>query len=102
MLSIRVDFLELLFHERALAEFIPGLVNNGFLTFYNPETGDLIHQDGQNGHIHEVSISSNFEQLVVAAHERLTKWTMQTTQEKPDVHEEPTKGSKASNKADSK
>ena len=76
--------------------------NNGFLTFYNPKTGDLIHQDGQNGHIHEVSISSNFEQLVVAAHERLTKWTMQTTQEKPDVHEEPTKESKASNKADSK
>ena len=55
--------------------------NNGFLTFYDADSGELLHQDSQNGHIHEVSAGPNFQQIFVAAHEKLTRWTMLT--EKP-------------------
>ena len=58
--------------------------NNGFLTFYNTETGDLLHQDGQSGHIHALSVGPEFDELFVAAHERLTRWTMQIASPKPD------------------
>ena len=66
--------------------------NNGFLTFYKAESGELLHQDGQNGHIHEVSVSPNFNELVVAAHERLTKWTMQSEPPAPEPDETPEEG----------
>ena len=59
--------------------------NNGFLTFYNAETGDLLHQDGQNGHIHALSVGPKFDEFFVAAHERLTRWTMQVASPKPDA-----------------
>ena len=55
--------------------------NNGFLTFYDADSGKLLHQDGQNAHIHEISAGPDFQQIFVAAHEKLTRWTMLT--EKP-------------------
>ena len=50
--------------------------HNGFLTIYNADSGELIHQDGQNGHIHEVAYDQNFTNIYAASHERLTRWTM--------------------------
>ena len=54
----------------------------------------------KTGHIHEVSVGPNFDELVVAAHERLTKWTMQT--EPPPLAENETlnEDSNASENAD--
>ncbi len=74
--------------------------NNGFLTFYNAQTGDLIHQDGQNGHIHAVSASPSFDELIVAAHERVTKWSMQPEQKKPEADETSKEDSTAPQNAD--
>ena len=53
--------------------------HNGFLTFYDVETGDLVHQDGQSGHIHEISVGPDFGELFIAAHERVARWTMEAT-----------------------
>lgn len=50
--------------------------HNGFLTIYDAETGKIRHQDGQSGHIHAVSHDDAFASIYVAAHERVTRWTM--------------------------
>jgi len=68
--------------------------NNGFLTFYDSATGDLLHQEGQNGHIHEISVGPEFQQMYVAAHEKLTRWTL--------LPEEPSDASKEETNPDPK
>lgn len=50
--------------------------NAGFLTIYNAESGELLHQDGVNGHIHAFAHDDNFANIYVASHERVTRWTM--------------------------
>lgn len=63
--------------------------NNGFLSFYNSQTGELLHQDGHSGHIHELSVGPDFDELFVAAHERLTRWTMQIESPEAESAETP-------------
>ena len=50
--------------------------NDGFLTIYNAKSGELIHQDGQSGHIHGLAHDKDFTNIYVASHERVTRWTM--------------------------
>ncbi len=50
--------------------------HNGFLTIYITESGALLHQDSQSGHIHAISHDADFANIYVAAHERVARWTM--------------------------
>lgn len=50
--------------------------HKGFLTFYDAESGELIHQDGSNGHIHGIAVDEAFQTLYVAAHQRVEKWSL--------------------------
>ncbi len=50
--------------------------NNGFITMYDAKTGALVHQESQNGHVHGLVSDEKFENLFVAAHERIARWAI--------------------------
>ncbi|TWU06294.1 WD40 repeat domain-containing protein [Stieleria varia] len=50
--------------------------NNGFVTIYDAESGELSHQDGQDGHIHAVAFDHDFSNFYAASHHRVTRWTI--------------------------
>ncbi len=50
--------------------------NSGFITIYDAESGELLHQDSQNAHIHALAHDDQFQNIYVASHEKLTRWTM--------------------------
>ncbi len=50
--------------------------NNGFVTVYDAESGELLHQDGQDGHIHAIAYNEDFTNIYAASHQRVTRWTM--------------------------
>ena len=50
--------------------------NNGFITIYDAKSGELLHQEGQNGHIHGLACDASFAHIYAAAHERVSRWTM--------------------------
>lgn len=50
--------------------------HNGFLTFYDADSGELVHQDGNNGHVHGVAVDEDFHSIYVAAHQRIEKWSL--------------------------
>lgn len=51
--------------------------HKGFLTFYDTASGDRIHQDGNDGHIHGLVVDETFCTLYVAAHQRIEKWSLE-------------------------
>lgn len=53
--------------------------HNGFLTFYDAVKGEMVHQDGNGGHIHGVA-TTDFRTFYIAAHERLESWTLDEEQ----------------------
>ena len=50
--------------------------NNGFVTVYDAESGDLLLQDGQDGHIHAIAHDEDFSNIYTASHQCVTRWTM--------------------------
>ncbi len=50
--------------------------NNGFITIYDSKSGELVHQESQNGHVHGLASDESFGNLFVAAHERIARWTI--------------------------
>ena len=50
--------------------------NNGFITIYDATSGELLHQEGQNGHIHGLACDESCSTIYAAAHERITRWTL--------------------------
>jgi WD40 repeat protein len=46
----------------------------GFLTFYNAGTGELLHQDGNEGHIHGFVVDEEWTTVYAACHNRVEKW----------------------------
>ena len=50
--------------------------NNGFVTIYHADSGELLHQDGQNGHIHAIAHDGDFANIYAASHQRIARWTM--------------------------
>lgn len=50
--------------------------NNGFVTVYDAESGELAHQDGQDGHIHAIAHNEDFSNIYAASHQRVTRWTI--------------------------
>lgn len=55
--------------------------HKGFLTFYDMNTGEMLHQDGNDGHIHDGLFDESCENLYVAAHQRVERWTMTAVEE---------------------
>ena len=50
--------------------------NNGFITIYDAKSGELLHQEGQNGHIHGLACDESFTNIYAASHERVSRWTI--------------------------
>lgn len=50
--------------------------HKGFLKFYDMESGDLIHQDGGDGHVHGLVVDENWTTIFTACHQRIEKWTI--------------------------
>ncbi len=50
--------------------------HNGFLTIYDSNNGELLHQDAHTGHVHGLAYDADFGNIYVAAHERVARWTM--------------------------
>lgn len=48
--------------------------HKGFLSFYDSISGELVHQDGNDGHIHGVVWDSAHQQILVAGHECVESW----------------------------
>lgn len=49
--------------------------HNGFLTLYDTESGKMLHQADHSGHVHSLWHDEKYETLILAAHQRLTRWT---------------------------
>lgn len=50
--------------------------HKGFLKFYDMTSGELLHQDGNDGHIHGFVVDETEEHLYLACHNRIEKWTL--------------------------
>ncbi len=50
--------------------------HKGFFTFYDTLRGEVLHQDGNEGHIHDGVMDERCENLYVAAHQRVERWTI--------------------------
>jgi WD40 repeat protein len=55
--------------------------HNGFITFYDATSGEKIHQDGQGGHVHAAVPVADFASIFVAAHQRVSHWTLSASDE---------------------
>ncbi len=53
--------------------------NNGFITIYESSSGKLLHQDDHNGHVHAMCHDASFEKFFIAAHGRVSCWTLEAT-----------------------
>jgi WD40 repeat protein len=50
--------------------------HKGFLKLYDMNSGELLHQDGNDGHIHGFVVDEHEEHLYLACHNRVEKWTL--------------------------
>jgi hypothetical protein len=50
--------------------------HKGFLKFYDMGTGELLHQDGNDGHIHRFVVDEAEQTIYTACHNRVEKWTL--------------------------
>jgi WD40 repeat protein len=50
--------------------------HKGFLKLYDMGSGELLHQDGNDGHIHGFVVDEAEEHLYLACHNRVEKWTL--------------------------
>lgn len=50
--------------------------HKGFLKFYDMTSGELLHQDGNDGHIHGFVVDESEEHIYTACHNRVEKWTL--------------------------
>ncbi len=50
--------------------------HNGFITIYDAESGELLHQDRQDGHIHALAYNQDFSNIYTASHRRVARWTI--------------------------
>lgn len=48
----------------------------GFLKFYDMNSGELIHQDGGEGHVHGFTADETWQTFYTACHHRVEKWTI--------------------------
>lgn len=55
--------------------------NNGFITTYETETGKLLHQDDHSGHVHAMCHDASLANIVIAAHQKVSRWTIAATAE---------------------
>ncbi|REJ93766.1 MAG: hypothetical protein DWQ34_09990 [Planctomycetota bacterium] len=51
--------------------------HKGFLKFYDMTTGDLIHQDGGDGHVHGFVLDEDWTTIFTACHQRIERWTIE-------------------------
>jgi len=54
--------------------------HNGFITFYDAESGEMLHQDGKGGHVHAAVYDRRFENIFLAAHQRVSRWSTSETE----------------------
>ncbi len=50
--------------------------NNGFITIYESASGKLLHQADQNGHIHSLWRDSDWSQILLAGHQKVSVWSL--------------------------
>lgn len=50
--------------------------HKGFLKFYDTTSGELLHQDGNDGHIHGFVLDESEQNIYAACHNRVEKWTL--------------------------
>ncbi len=50
--------------------------HGGFLSFYNPESGDLIHQEKAPMHVHDFVFDDQGEKLYTAGHNKFAEWSL--------------------------
>ena len=50
--------------------------HGGFLSFYNTETGKLIHQEKAPMHVHDFVFDDQGEKLYTAGHNKLVEWSL--------------------------
>jgi WD40 repeat protein len=49
--------------------------HKGFITLYDAGSGELLHQDGNDGHIHDAAADQSQQNLYIAAHHSIERWT---------------------------
>lgn len=49
--------------------------HKGFLNFYDATSGELVHQDGNDGHIHGIAWAADYKQLFIAGHQCVEAWS---------------------------
>ena len=59
--------------------------HKGFLKFYDTASGELLHQDGNDGHIHGFVVDEIEENLYLACHNRVEKWTLAEPEPVPET-----------------
>lgn len=52
----------------------------GFIKFYDMTSGELIHQDGNDGHIHGFVTDESWSTIYTACHNRIEKWSIAATE----------------------
>jgi len=50
--------------------------HQGFLNVFDLGSGELLHQAGSDGHIHDGVVDEAFEHLYIAGHQRVERWSL--------------------------
>jgi WD40 repeat protein len=50
--------------------------DKGFLTFYDMTSGEMLHQEANDGHVHGFVADEAWDNVYVACHQRLEKWSL--------------------------
>ncbi|HUG89442.1 MAG TPA: hypothetical protein VML55_01325 [Planctomycetaceae bacterium] len=67
---------QLEFHESGGWLLAAGGDNNGFVTFYDPETGKLLHQEKAPMHVHAFVLADDSAALWTIGHEKIAVWSL--------------------------
>lgn len=65
---------QLAFHDSGAWLLAAGGDNNGFVTFYDPETGKLVHQEKAPMHVHAATFGDGYTPLYTVGHGKLAVW----------------------------
>lgn len=53
--------------------------HKGFVTIYDAESGEMLQQADAGGHVHAIWHDASFRNILLAAHNSLSRWTMAPT-----------------------
>jgi len=74
---------QIIFHPSDEWFLAVGGDHKGFISFYETQTGKLMHQDRAADHVHAVAVNESFDRIYTAHHHRIMSWNLGVVDDSP-------------------